>query len=91
MRAKTVGLASLILLAAVLMALVPNSYCCFPVGDLDRNWVVDMRDLGILARAFGSYPNSANWNPDADLNGDGFVDIRDAGILLRHFGERVEW
>jgi len=48
-----------------------------------------MRDLAVLARAFGSYPGASNWNPKADLNQDGVVNMRDAAILLDNFGDTM--
>lgn len=89
MRTKMILVGSLMLLLVVLVLSVSSVYCCYPVGDIDRNGVVDMRDLGILARAFGSYPGASNWNSKADLNGDGVVNIRDAAILLDNFGDTM--
>ena len=89
MRTKMVILSFLILLLAVLGLSVSSVYCCYPVGDIDRNGVVDMRDLAVLARAFGSYPGASNWNPKADLNQDSVVNMRDAAILLDNFGDTM--
>lgn len=55
-------------------------------GDVNGDVVVNMKDLGIVARAFGSYPGSSNWNPVADLNGDGTVNMKDIAIIARNFG-----
>jgi uncharacterized protein (DUF2141 family) len=66
------------------------------VGDVNGDGKVDMRDLGIVAKAFGSHcanyqyvgePASPNWNPLCDLNGDGKVDMRDLAIVAAHFGQ----
>ena len=56
------------------------------VGDLNNDGVVDIFDVVILAKAFGSKPGDPNWNPDADLNNDGVVDIFDVVILVNEFG-----
>ena len=57
---------------------------------------VDMRDIAVVARAFGSdgpnylYPGSSassNWNPNADINNDGTVNMRDVALAARHFGQ----
>lgn len=58
-----------------------------PIGDLNGDGKVDMKDLGIVALAFGSYPEHPRWNPDADINQDGVVDINDILIVLSHFGQ----
>jgi len=47
---------------------------------------VDMRDLAIVARCFGSTPGASNWNPNADFNCDGTVNMKDIALVARHFG-----
>jgi hypothetical protein len=58
----------------------------------DGSGHVDMRDVAIVARAFGSTLGSPNWNPIADITGpngvpDGRVDMRDVALVAKHFGE----
>jgi len=48
---------------------------------------VDMRDVYLVARAFGSYPSHPRWNPNADINNDGKVDMRDIYVVARNFGK----
>lgn len=57
------------------------------IGDINKDGKVDIRDVAIVAKAFGSYPGFPNWNPVADLNGDGKVDIRDVSIVAKQFGK----
>jgi hypothetical protein len=66
------------------------------LGDVNGDGKVDIRDISLIAKAFGSVgpdylypgsPPSPNWNPDADLNGDNRVDIRDISIAARNFGK----
>lgn len=57
------------------------------VGDINGDDVIDMKDIGIAARDFGSYPGHPRWNPDADINGDGKVDMRDIALIARGFGK----
>jgi PKD repeat protein len=64
----------------------------YRIYDLDRNYVIDMRDVAIAARAFGTSPGDPLWNPDADITGpgdvpDGKVDMRDIALVATHFGE----
>jgi hypothetical protein len=54
--------------------------------DLNSDGIVDMRDIAIAAKAFGSTPVSPNWNPIADLNGDGKIDMIDIAMVARDFG-----
>jgi len=56
-------------------------------GDINQDGIVDIRDISIVGRAYGSYPGHPKWNPDADLNGDGIVDIRDIAIVARNFAQ----
>jgi len=55
-------------------------------GDINGDDKVDIRDVAVVASAFGSYPGHPRWNPDADLNLDGRVDIRDVAIVASNFG-----
>ena len=65
------------------------STCIFTViliGDLNGDGKIDIKDISIVARAYGSDPGKPNWNPDADLNHDGKVDIKDIAIVAKVFG-----
>ena len=55
--------------------------------DLNEDGIVDMRDISIAARAFGSYPGHPRWNPIADINKDNKVDMRDLATVARNFGK----
>jgi PKD repeat protein len=56
------------------------------IGDLNGDGKVDMRDIAIVARAFGSSPGDPYWNPIADLNGDGKIDMKDIAIVAKNYG-----
>ncbi|MBS7621666.1 hypothetical protein KEJ32_06110, partial [Candidatus Bathyarchaeota archaeon] len=56
-------------------------------GDANNDRKVDMTDVGIILRAFGTTPASPNWNPNYDINNDNKVDMSDVGIALRNFGK----
>jgi len=53
----------------------------------------DMRDVYVVARAFGSHPTHPRWNPNADITGtlpgapDEKVDMRDVYVVARNFGK----
>jgi hypothetical protein len=55
-------------------------------GDMNKDWVVNILDVTIAARAFGSRPGDIRWNEVADLNGDGVVNIVDITIVAKAFG-----
>ncbi|MGD8544621.1 MAG: hypothetical protein PVH12_00455 [Candidatus Bathyarchaeota archaeon] len=54
----------------------------------------DMRDVGLIARLFGSMEGDGNYDDRADIAGptngpDGKIDMRDVGLVARHFGETL--
>jgi len=56
--------------------------------DLNDDRRVDIKDLAIVAVAFGSHnPGSSRWNPIADVIKDGQIDIRDVAFVARNFGK----
>jgi len=55
--------------------------------DTNFDGKVDMKDIGVTAAAFGSYPGHARWKPIVDLNGDNKVDMKDIGQVARNFGK----
>lgn len=57
------------------------------IGDINHDGIVDIRDISIVGRAYGSYPGHTRWNPAADLNKDNLVDIRDISMVGRDFGK----
>jgi hypothetical protein len=57
----------------------------FP-GDLNSDWVSNIADISIVARAFGSRPGDVRWNQVADVNGDGVINIVDITIVAKAFG-----
>jgi len=54
-------------------------------GDINWDGVVDIFDVVLAAKAFGSTPGDSMWNRAADLNGDDVVDIFDIVILTKNF------
>jgi hypothetical protein len=65
------------------------AYASFPpllAGDINNDGKVDLKDLAILAKAYGSVFGGANWNPCADVNNDGKVDLRDQAIVAKAYG-----
>ena len=57
------------------------------LGDINGDNKVDMRDLSIVALAFGSYLGDSRWNPEADINGDNKINMKDLVIICKNFGE----
>lgn len=59
------------------------------MGDVNGDGKVDIKDLVLLIKTYGSYPGRPDWNPKTDLNNDNKVDIKDLVLLIKHFGENV--
>jgi parallel beta-helix repeat protein len=56
-------------------------------GDINMDGKVDMKDISIICKAFGSFPNHPRWNPIADENEDNKIDIADIALTCRNFGK----
>jgi len=54
-------------------------------ADLNEDGRVDVLDLYMLCRAYGSYPGHERWDPKADINQDGKVNIMDAALIAKSF------
>jgi len=66
--------------------------------DLNKDGKVNIQDLFIVAKAFGSHgpdiPNpgdlaSEKWNPVADVTKDGWVNIRDLYEVAKDYGKTL--
>jgi len=55
--------------------------------DVDDNGKVDMIDLWLVAKAFGSLPGGPNWDPRCDVDRNDKVDMIDLWLVAKHFGE----
>jgi len=64
--------------------------------DLNKDGHVDIADVRIVAKAFGSkaeddpttpWDETENWDPVADVNDDGVVNILDLRLVAKHYGE----
>jgi hypothetical protein len=56
------------------------------IGDVNNDYVVNMRDIAIDISLFQTTPSSPNWNPAADINEDDVVNMRDIAMLVFYFG-----
>ena len=55
-------------------------------GDLNMDGKVDILDIGIFAKAYGSYPGHPRWDPFADLVRDKSINILDVVTIAKNFG-----
>jgi parallel beta-helix repeat protein len=58
------------------------------LGDLNNDGVVNILDMAIFGKAYGSYPGHPRWNPAADLDGNGIINILDCCIIAKNFGKK---
>jgi len=70
-----------------------NMWETWNLCDINLDLKVDMRDLGISSKAFGTRSGDVSWNPHADITGpeprvaDGKVNMRDLSLIASHYGE----
>jgi hypothetical protein len=55
--------------------------------DINGDGKVNLQDLFILAKAYGSKPSAPNWNPKADIDGNGIVGLSDLVALVQYYGQ----
>lgn len=58
-------------------------------GDINGDFTIDIYDVVIVARAFGSKPGNPDWKPNADLVEDNIIDIYDVVIVAQNFGKKA--
>jgi len=62
-------------------------YVYMPIpGDLNSDGIVNIFDLRMAARAFGSRPDDPYWDPRADLNCDDKINIYDLVLVSKNYG-----
>jgi len=62
----------------------------FEVGfpaDINDDGKVDIKDIAIVAKAFGTHNPNPDYNPAADIHYDGKIDIKDIAFTAKHYGE----
>jgi hypothetical protein len=55
------------------------------IADLNEDGKVDILDLAIFARAYGSTPGGDRWNPRADVDGNNIINILDGVVIARSY------
>ena len=58
-----------------------------PLGDVNRDGKVDLKDVYMLGRAYGSSLGHPRWNVACDINGDLKIDLKDYFIVCRNYGK----
>jgi hypothetical protein len=60
------------------------------MGDLNDDCVVNILDVSIGARAYGTRPGDKYWNPIADVERDGVINILDVSKVAREYGQTCQ-
>ena len=56
-------------------------------GDINVDGIVDIEDIYLAAKAYGSFPEHPAWNYIADENEDDIVDIEDLFLVAINYGK----
>jgi hypothetical protein len=56
-------------------------------GDFTHDGKVNLADLVILAKAYGSHPGDARWNPACDIANQGSINLADLCTFVQHYGD----
>lgn len=58
------------------------------LGDINKDCVVNLKDVYVVALAFGSSPGHPNWNAACDINRNNKVDLTDYSIVCSNYGKK---
>jgi hypothetical protein len=58
-------------------------------GDLTGDRKVDVKDVALVAKAFGSAPGWSRWNPLADLDHNYKIDVKDVAFVAKNYGKTL--
>jgi hypothetical protein len=73
-----------------LMAIFQNAIDYRGAGDANGDCKVDIKDLVLVIRGFGTYKGHPNWDKRRDLNNDDIVDIKDEVIVIDNYGNTYD-
>ena len=59
-------------------------------GDVNKDGIVDNKDLLMLERALGAERIDPDWVEECDLNEDGCIDFTDLEILKSNLGSKIQ-
>lgn len=60
------------------------------IADLNEDGVVNILDIVIFARAYGTLPGQERWNQRADLDGNKIINILDGVVVARSYNMCIE-
>jgi len=56
-------------------------------ADINGDGTINILDIAIVAKAYGSYPGHPNWNSKADLDGNDVINILDIAKVAKEYGK----
>jgi peroxiredoxin len=74
--------------ASVFIGEIDGLISHFLLGDINGDGKVDILDVSLVAKAFGSRLGDDKWNEAADLNDDGAINILDISTVAKDFGKK---
>jgi len=80
-------LATVILGVSMLASNILLASASKPIGDVNGDGKVDMRDIALVGSALGSRTGLPRWKPELDLNGDNLINIVDVIIVATQYGQ----
>jgi len=57
------------------------------VGDVDNDGKVNLKDVFMVLRAYGSSEGDLKYDPKCDLDSDGNIDLMDLKAVFANFGK----
>jgi PKD repeat protein len=60
------------------------------IADLNEDGKVDILDLAIFGKSYGSLPGSDRWNPRADIDGNDVINIIDGAAIARSYNMCID-
>lgn len=57
--------------------------------DLVKDYVINSKDIAILAKEYNKNSKSSGWNKNNDLNNDGVIDLYDLILVSKAMGKKV--
>jgi parallel beta-helix repeat protein len=64
-----------------------NSFVLY--GDVNGDGTVNILDVILVSKAFGTSQGDLNYDPSSDLNQDGRINILDMILVAKHFGQHI--
>lgn len=60
-------------------------------GDINYDTVVNIIDIAMIAKTYGSHSGDADWNPRYDLSNDNNINILDIAAAAANFDIQMRW